>query len=315
MPGVERRRPRPAGCRCCPATARAAWRSRTCRRTLQATAHYRTASPDYFRVDGHPAAARPTRSRRRPRRTAAGRDHQRSAAQRYWPNRNPIGQHFSIDVPGPDHRSSASSATCAPRRSTRRRSRRSTCRTVRTRGRRWCSSLRTPARARRALTNGHARRDLAGRQGSAGRRGADDGRAVVELADAAALQRHAAVGVRRRRGARWRRSACTACWRSSSRSGVARSACAWRSARPAARRDRRRPGSGPAAGGARRVVGLALALAVTRLMCGAAVRHEPDRCRHVRRGRDAARRDRRGASLVPALRASRVDPLIALRDE
>ena len=38
------------------------------------------------------------------------------------------------------------------------------------------------------------------------------------------------------------------------------------------------------------VVGLALALAITRLMSVAALRHEPDRCRHVRGGRDASRR-------------------------
>ena len=98
---------------------------------VQATANYRTASPDYFGVMGIPLL----RGRIFEDADREGRPMvaivSSSMAQRYWPGRDPIGQHFQIDVPGPDTRSWASSATFAPLRSSSRRSRRSTCRTVR----------------------------------------------------------------------------------------------------------------------------------------------------------------------------------------
>ena len=69
----------------------------------QANAHYRTASPEYFKVMGIPllrgrafsAADREDRAR-----VAVI---SQAAAQRYWPDRDPIGLTFKIDVPGPDY--------------------------------------------------------------------------------------------------------------------------------------------------------------------------------------------------------------------
>jgi putative ABC transport system permease protein len=70
---------------------------------VQATANYRTASPDYFGVMGIPLL----RGRwfedgdreERPRVAIIS----SSMAQRYWTGRDPIGQHFQIDVPGPEY--------------------------------------------------------------------------------------------------------------------------------------------------------------------------------------------------------------------
>ena len=63
------------------------------------------------------------------------------------------------------------------------------------------------------------------------------------------------------------------------------------------------------------VVGIGLALAATRLLSSLLYGTSPTDALDLRRRRDAARRIAAGASLVPALRASRVDPLTALRDE
>ena len=66
----------------------------------QASAHYRTASPDYFRAMGIPLL------RGRVFEEADREDRplvaviSASAAKRYWPNRDPIGERFSINEPG-----------------------------------------------------------------------------------------------------------------------------------------------------------------------------------------------------------------------
>jgi putative ABC transport system permease protein len=70
---------------------------------VQASAHYRTASPDYFGVMGIPLL-----------RGRAFEDADREGrplvaivshvmAERFWQGRDPIGQHFQIDVPGPEY--------------------------------------------------------------------------------------------------------------------------------------------------------------------------------------------------------------------
>jgi len=65
----------------------------------QLTAHYRTASPDYFRAMG----IQLLRGRAFVDADREGRPLvavvSASAAQRFWPGRNPIGERFSIDVP------------------------------------------------------------------------------------------------------------------------------------------------------------------------------------------------------------------------
>jgi putative ABC transport system permease protein len=65
----------------------------------QASAHYRTATPDYFRAMG----IRVLRGRVFDDADRDGRPLvavvSASAAQRYWPNRNPIGERFSINQP------------------------------------------------------------------------------------------------------------------------------------------------------------------------------------------------------------------------
>jgi len=66
---------------------------------VQASAHYRTASPTYFRAMGIPLL------RGRVFEEADREDRplvaviSTSAAQRFWPNRNPIGERFAIDEP------------------------------------------------------------------------------------------------------------------------------------------------------------------------------------------------------------------------
>jgi putative ABC transport system permease protein len=68
----------------------------------QPTADYRTASPDYFSVMSIPvlrgrAFTDADREDRPPVAVVSS-----SAAQRFWPGRDPIGQHFQINVPGPE---------------------------------------------------------------------------------------------------------------------------------------------------------------------------------------------------------------------
>ena len=68
----------------------------------QPSADYRTASADYFAVMGIPilrGRAFDDGDREDRPAVALGR---RQAAQRFWPDRDPIGQHFQINVPGPD---------------------------------------------------------------------------------------------------------------------------------------------------------------------------------------------------------------------
>jgi len=70
---------------------------------VQASADYRTASPDYFKVLGIPILrGRPFDEADREGRPSVAVVSQ-STAQRFWPNRDPIGQHFQINVPGPEY--------------------------------------------------------------------------------------------------------------------------------------------------------------------------------------------------------------------
>ena len=65
----------------------------------QASAHYRTASPDYFHAMGIPLLrGRVFEEADRENRPLVA-VISASAAQRFWPNRNPIGEQFSIDQP------------------------------------------------------------------------------------------------------------------------------------------------------------------------------------------------------------------------
>jgi predicted permease len=65
----------------------------------QASAHYRTATPDYFRAMGiQVRCGRVFEEADRNGRPLVA-VVSASAAQRFWPNRNPIGERFSIDLP------------------------------------------------------------------------------------------------------------------------------------------------------------------------------------------------------------------------
>src|SRR4030095_13976903 len=67
----------------------------------QPGADYRTASPDYFAVMRIPVLrGRAIEASDREDRPAVA-VISSSAAQRFWPGRDPIGQHFQINVPGP----------------------------------------------------------------------------------------------------------------------------------------------------------------------------------------------------------------------
>ncbi len=117
---------------------------------VQANAHYRTASPDYFRAMG----IRLLRGRAFEEADREGRPLvavvSASAAQRFWPNRDPIGERFSINDPqitvvgvvGDVHSASLDSlpqpTVYVPYR--------------RTRGRRWCSRSARRLRRRRCRT-------------------------------------------------------------------------------------------------------------------------------------------------------------------
>jgi putative ABC transport system permease protein len=69
----------------------------------QPSAHYRTASPEYFAVMSIPLL----RGRVFEEADREGRPMvaivSSSTAQRYWPGRDPVGQHFQINVPGPEY--------------------------------------------------------------------------------------------------------------------------------------------------------------------------------------------------------------------
>ena len=70
---------------------------------LQATANYRTASPDYFGVMGIPLLrGRPFEDGDREGRPMVA-IVSSSMAQRYWPGRDATGQQFQINVPGPEY--------------------------------------------------------------------------------------------------------------------------------------------------------------------------------------------------------------------
>jgi putative ABC transport system permease protein len=69
----------------------------------QPSADYRTASPDYFAVMGIPIVrGRPFARADREDRPAVA-IVSASAAQRFWPGRDAVGQHFQINVPGPEY--------------------------------------------------------------------------------------------------------------------------------------------------------------------------------------------------------------------
>jgi putative ABC transport system permease protein len=67
------------------------------------SAHYRTATPDYFKVMGIPLlqgrAFESGDREDRPRVAIVS----AAAAQRFWPGRDAVGEHFQIDVPGPEY--------------------------------------------------------------------------------------------------------------------------------------------------------------------------------------------------------------------
>jgi putative ABC transport system permease protein len=66
-------------------------------------AHYRTATPDYFKVMGIPLlqgrAFEPGDREDRPKVAVVS----TAAAQRFWPGRDSLGEHFQIEVPGPEY--------------------------------------------------------------------------------------------------------------------------------------------------------------------------------------------------------------------
>src|SRR4030095_13590319 len=70
---------------------------------VQPTANYRTASPDYFSVMGISLLRGRWVEDRDPEGRPRGAVISSSMAQRYWTGRDPIGQHFQIDVPGPEY--------------------------------------------------------------------------------------------------------------------------------------------------------------------------------------------------------------------
>jgi putative ABC transport system permease protein len=70
---------------------------------VPAVAHYRTATPDYFRTMGIPLvqgrAFEAGDREDRPRVAVVS----AAAARRFWPDRAAVGEHFQIDVPGPEY--------------------------------------------------------------------------------------------------------------------------------------------------------------------------------------------------------------------
>jgi putative ABC transport system permease protein len=70
---------------------------------VAASAHYRTATPDYFKVMGIPLVhGRPFEANDREDRPRVA-IVSAAAAQRFWPGRAAVGEHFQIDVPGPEY--------------------------------------------------------------------------------------------------------------------------------------------------------------------------------------------------------------------
>src|SRR5262249_34486691 len=85
-----------------PGNSRRGLAIRTLPADAQPVADYRTASPDYFSVMGIPVLrGRAFDDADRENRPLVAVVSQ-SAAQTFWPGRDPIGEHFQINVPGPD---------------------------------------------------------------------------------------------------------------------------------------------------------------------------------------------------------------------
>ena len=227
--------------------------------------------------------------RRRPRRTARrSRSSAQSAAQRFWPDRNPIGERFQIDDPA-DHRSSASSATCTPASLD---SAPQPTVYVPYRQDAWPSMVFTlrRERPRAPASQANAIRDAIWQ--------VDKDQPIGAILT---MDEQLSKSLTRRRFSVTLLSAFGVVAvlargdRSLRRAGVHRRAAAARdrrahgARRAAARRHRRRAGSGSAAGG-RSAWSSASRWRWRRRACCrlAAVRHQPDRRRHVRRGRGAA---------------------------
>ena len=148
-----------------------------------------------------------------------------SAARRYWPNRNPIGERFSINDPeitivGVVADIHATALDKAPQPTVY----------VPYRQDPWPSMVFTLRTAAAPATLTTAVRDAIWQVDKDQPVGAV--RTMDEQLSNSLTRRRFSVSAAHRRSAssrcRWRRSVSTACWRSSSRSAAARSACGWR---------------------------------------------------------------------------------------